>query len=391
MFKATLTAILLSSVAIVPAATITVVASVDTAHAKSDNAGGNGGGKGNSGGSKGGKSASAKSNSKAAKATSGGGSKGKSTARSTGNDPVGKFLRKLSGQDKKTTTRAKAKTARSNAPKVAKAAPAREKGPMHPSNLGKMNGAMNANVNALIAHVKNGNTNGPIGGMAALAVAGYAAEGAAETLAVNEQFEKLDQLLIDNGYVDEDGNPDLEAYRDDLEGTPPNGNIDAIEKALTNVDSDLTIDEALREENNGVQNFASVEEYQTWRDGTKGADPIAEADVLIADLEDTERPIDAAIDYANEQIENQTAAEDYMLSIWNKGDGDDTVRSEAEEGLITALYERIEADGETLTGAIEEYADLPEPPADEPEEDISDTGSCDLETGCEEDVVAAAE
>ena len=42
---------------------------------------------------------------------------------------------------------------------------------MHPSNLGKMNGPLNANVNALIAHVKNGNTNGPIGGMAALAVA----------------------------------------------------------------------------------------------------------------------------------------------------------------------------------------------------------------------------
>ena len=44
MLKSTLTAILLSSVALVPAATVAVVATADVAHAKSDKAGGNGNG-----------------------------------------------------------------------------------------------------------------------------------------------------------------------------------------------------------------------------------------------------------------------------------------------------------------------------------------------------------
>ncbi len=368
MIKASLTAILLSSVSLVPAATIALFATTDIVAAKSDNAGGKGGG--NGGGNKGGNSASAKSKSKA---TASGGGKSKSTSRKKRNDPVGNFLRKVTGQDKKKS-------------RVAKAAPARAKDPMHPSNFGKMNGPLNANVNALIAHVKNGNTNGPIGGMAALAVAGYAAEGAEDTLALAEKFAELDQTLIDNGYFDDEGNPDLQAYLDDLEPVPGNGINETIESSLSGDVGALPIEDALRAENNNVQDFASVEEYEAWRDGTDGAEPIADVENLLTNIGDQERPGDDEIDYANDRIEDRTSAEDYMLSIWNKGDGDDTMRSSAEDDLIQTLYDRIESDGSVLTDAIEEHADLPEPPMD-------DTASCDLEEGCDEiddDVVAAA-
>lgn len=387
MIKSTITAVLLSSVALVPATTVALVVTADAVEAKSNNGGGNGGG----GGNKGGNSAKSKSDNKSA--SRGGSGGGNSKARGSGKDPIGNFLRKVTGQEKKQekaktrTTTTKAKRAPSTT-KVAKATPAKDA--MHPSNLGKMNGALNANVNALIAHVKNGNTNGPIGGMAALAVAGYAAEGAAETLELDGKFAALDTALIENGYVDADGNADLEGYLAAVEGVPANGEIDAIEDALTNIDSPLSVEEALLAENNGTQDFASVEEYEAWRDGVAGADPIDGADEMIAELDGLERPSEEDLADAGARLEDQTAAEDYMLSIWNKGDNDATVRSEEEENLLAKLYERIEADGDELTSAIEEYADLPEEPVEE--EDVT---SCESDESCdeviEEDIVLIVE
>lgn len=378
MIKSTITAVLLSSVALVPAATIALVASVDSVEAKSNNGGGNG--------NKGGNSSSAKSKSDT-KASRGGSSKGggNSKASRSGDDPIGNLFRKVTGKDKKKATKTKRAATTT---KVAKTAPAKDA--MHPSKLGKMNGALNANTNAIIAHVKNGNTNGPIGGMAALAVAGYAAEGAAETLELDGKFETLETTLIENGYVDEDGNADIDAYLTAVEGVPGNGENETIETAINDMESSLTLEEALLAENNLVQDFDSVEDYEVWRDGVAGADKIEAADNLIAELDGLERPSQDDIDDANTRVEAKTDAEDNMLSIWNKGDGDDTVRSEEEEALLDKLYERIEADGPALTDAIEEYADQSETPTDE-----EDMTSCGLEEGCEEvsdeDLVAIAE
>ena len=44
---------------------------------------------------------------------------------------------------------------------------------LHPSNLGKLNGAINSSPNAKLAHIANGNFNGPVGLAAALALADY--------------------------------------------------------------------------------------------------------------------------------------------------------------------------------------------------------------------------
>ncbi|MBC2836057.1 hypothetical protein [Paragemmobacter straminiformis] len=57
------------------------------------------------------------------------------------------------------------------------------------SGLGNMNGALHANVNAVLAHIRNGNTNGPVGLLAGLLVADAgvaAAEAEAEALAAAE-------------------------------------------------------------------------------------------------------------------------------------------------------------------------------------------------------------
>lgn len=393
--KTPLTAVMLSSLALVPATSVAFMATADMAIAKSDKGGGNGGSKG------GGKGASQKSQKSKGGAKAKGGGKSASSGGSRGHTAFDGLFDKLTGKDKaktKAASKSKAKvkttTRTASAPKSVKAAPKARPTTdgLAPNELGKMNGALNANVNAIIAHVKNGNTNGPIGGMAALAIAGYAADGASETIETAGKYDTLDQLLIDNGYVDADGNPDVDAYLSDIAGTPGNGTLDPIETAQRGEGS-LTLEEALLAENNGVRDFADLAEYEAWRDGTAGATPINEVDTLITDLAGTERPTDEEIEQANQLTEDRTAAEDYMLSIWNKGDGDPSVRSDSEQAMLDQLYERLEADGATLTNAIEEYADLPDPVMqDEPT--IEDSPGCSIDdSSCDpaDEEFAAAE
>lgn len=58
-------------------------------------------------------------------------------------------------------------------PKAERVAPAVEEGEVvfAARDLGNMNGAMNANINAVLAHIRNGNYNGPVGAVAGLAAA----------------------------------------------------------------------------------------------------------------------------------------------------------------------------------------------------------------------------
>lgn len=383
--KGPLAAAMLSSLAIVPASTVAFLGSADVAVAKSEKSSGGGGGKSNGAQSSG--KSNGKSGSAGAKAEKKSASSGGSKAR--GHGGLDKFVSKLTGKDK--TKPAKSKSAVGSA-KVALTGPKERpiKDLMHPSNLGKMNGPLHANVNALIAHVKNGNTNGPIGGMAALAVAGYAAEGAEDTLSLYTDFAELDRLLTENGYIGEDGDPDLQAYLDALQDMPPNPLIDDIELAIVgDTDARFSLEDALKTENNMVQDFATVDDYIAWRDGSPGATPIDGADTLITDLEGQERPGDEEVDFANQVIGDRTAAEDYMLSIWNKGDGDDTMRSEAENELLTILYDRIAADGETLDSAIEEHADLPEPPAPDADEEVAECSADDTDCTVDEEIASA--
>lgn len=162
----------LSAFAIAPAV---IVFSADTAIAKNDNGKGGGNSGGKSGGNGNGKS---KSDSKGKSSTgkSGGGfgkSKGGKTLSSGGSKSIKSFGNKLKSgfgifgapkKSKPSRNKSVAKTSTST-PKV--------KSFDHPSNLGKMNGAINSSPQAKLAHIKNGNFNGPVGIAAAYALADY--------------------------------------------------------------------------------------------------------------------------------------------------------------------------------------------------------------------------
>lgn len=381
MLKSTLTAILLSSVALVPAATVAVVATADVAHAKSDKAGGNGNGGGN--GNKGGSSSSAKTKSSKSKATSNGGA-GKSASRRSGTDPISSVIRKLTGQSKKTTAKVKTRTA---APKVAKAAPAREKGPMHPSNLGNMNGALNANTNALLAHIRNGNTNGPVGVLAALAVANVNAEGADETLTIEENYEALENLL---------GDQTIEDYLANRNGT---GEDPAVEEALSNLDGLTEEDEGYEDAVTALETALgdrTLAEYEEARDGT-GGDPEVDAalaavggDAEAGTAPTIDRPTEEQVAEAAADMEAQSGAEESVLSYWNKRPDADP---DADQMLLEKLNERLTAENEAIKDAMG-FEEEPIEAAEELEE-LDDTAGCTLEEGCDEganeEVVAAAE
>ncbi|WP_335585972.1 hypothetical protein [Falsihalocynthiibacter arcticus] len=165
----------LSAFAIAPAI---VVMSADVAIAKNDNgkSGGNSGGNGNSG-SKGksdnkGKASTGNSGSSSGK-SQGGKSQGGKSSNSSGNQSLKSLGNKLKsgfglfGAPKKT------KTVRSNSVATTKPSTGNSKSFDHPSNLGKMNGAINSSPQAKLAHIKNGNFNGPVGIAAAYALADY--------------------------------------------------------------------------------------------------------------------------------------------------------------------------------------------------------------------------
>lgn len=341
MLKTTLTAVLLSSVSLVPAATIGVFASVDIAHAKSDKAGGSGGGKGN----KGGKSASAKSKkttaSKSKTARSNGGSSKSRGGLNVGDDPVGKFLKKVTGQDKKTTRTAKVRSAPKNT------ATAKIKDPMHPSNLGNMNGALNANINAVLAHVRNGNTNGPVGHLAALAVANVNAEGAQDVVDLNADYEALATLL---------GDQTVQEYLDQRNGVED----PAVEAALMDL-------EGLTEEDAGYDDAVAalesalggrtLEEYEAERAGDGGSADIDEAIALVGGdpvngVLPPEGPSEEDVAEAEADLAAQDAAEQDILSYWNKNPDADPEITEEEQALLDKLNARLESENSAIKDAM---------------------------------------
>lgn len=142
-----ITALLLGSVAPMP-----FDLGAGPAFANNGNGGGGGGNGGGGGGGNGG--------------GGGGGGKGgeKSAGKAGGNGNGGEKA------VERTVTREKPSAAK---PKAQQVAPAEDVGEitLAARDLGNMNGAMNANINAVLAHIRNGNYNGPVGAVAGLAAA----------------------------------------------------------------------------------------------------------------------------------------------------------------------------------------------------------------------------
>jgi len=394
--KAPLTALMLSSVAMVPAATVAYVATADIAAAKSDNAGG-------SGGRGGGKSSS--SNSKAS------GSKGKSGTKSAssggssqrGQGGLAGFLDKLTGKDRAAASKTKA-TSSGGAAKVAAVSP--EEPPsidlMLPKNLGKMNGPMHASINAVMAHIKNGNTNGPMGAFAALAVAGANADGAQDLATLQNEIDKSNYETLEAYFAARQGEEKIE----------PNASIEGALTAIAEAPAEapgeqpdlavlqVGLDEALKVA--GYTGTNPLADYEKDKAGTPPVEPITELDAAIVALGGTVvDPDDVSSAYtkpmvtdeelagAEGDLQAQFDAELAMLEHWNKNpDTNPEAISDEERAILKKLYDRLEPFAEEIGALL-------------PEEEVieEDLGEGVETTGCEaeaaeclvEEEIAAAE
>lgn len=368
--KASLTAIMLTSVAAVPLATATTFLTADAAYAKSEKAKGGSKGKG------------------ADKALVKGKSGDRSASRG-GHGGLDKFFGKLTGKDKKTTSK-KGK----GAPKKAAVAAATvetcegEEGctpelrTLHPSELGKMNGALNANENAILAHIRNGNmSNGPVGLMAGYAYYSAGTVEARELLASGTAQEYL-------------------AYQDALAQA---GGATSIEGYDAWVDAQLALPEEERDPNLatimldvegaqaklGTGEFEDLGGYDAYDaiynpDGTlkDGAEANEELKAAYDSLGTYDAKTAEAVDKAGEDVVAYDDALAALYESWNKGGAD----SENADELKAMLDARV---GE-YTGVQALYEEM-NPPEEDP--DSLDLSECEEGAeGCdplEEDLAAA--
>ena len=204
-----------------------------------------------------------------------------------------------------------------------------------------MNGALRANINAVLAHVRNGNTNGPVGQMAALAVADANAEGAAEFLdsAGAQELGALSQALADAGYES------LAEYEAAVAADPANA-IPEVEDALAGIGMDA-LDRALAD-----AGYADLGEYET----AVAADPAntdPEIDAALAGLGVVDDTSLAELAEAEQALQALQDAEKSILATWNKnGDPDPDTISPEEQELLDALYQRLDGNEAEILAAI---------------------------------------
>lgn len=328
--KAPLVAVLLSSVVLVPAATVTTFALTDVAHAKSEKAGGNGKAKGKSGNRGGAKSAALRSK----------GGNGKAKGKGGG---LGGLILKLTGQERKAARSASAS-----------AKPAKGSG-MHPSELGNMNGALNANMNAILAHIRNGNTNGPIGGMAALAVADSEAAGAEELIIRDDLFALIEGQLGEGGTID--------GYYASVQAARDAARDPVLEDAFAALADDDPTNDAAAQATIDASAFDSEQSYLDSLDAAEAAarDPLVDGaiDELGGDSstftglpEGVVDPTDEERLAAEEALDDLTDAELAMLELWNKNPDDTEEITDEEQALLDKLLARFEGQEDAIAEAI---------------------------------------
>lgn len=172
---------------------------------------------------------------------------------------------------------------------------------LHPSQIGSMNGALHANINAVAAHIRNGNTNGPVGALAALAVARTNATGAQAVIDAAGAYAILEQDLADA--VSGSEYPSLDAY------------LAAKQAAGDAFETDGSIESALA--------------------ALAAAPP---------------PPTDPEMVAAQTALAAETTAEEGIFAAWNKSD---EATIEEQQALLTALRDRIDAESEAISDAIE--------------------------------------
>lgn len=283
-----------------------------------------------------------------------------------------------------TKVKVKAKPQKASKPTTVKVSAKPKVRPEKGSKLGNMNGALNANINAVLAHIRNGNTNGPVGMVAALAVANAAAAEGQIVLEQEAEFAALDAALAAGGYASVDDylaarngigeNADVELALDTLAALDQQ----VIDGTLT-TDSqeyiDAQADLAVALETAGFADTASYEDAVIGTGGDETTDLAlialggdAELGTAPTDTRPTVDDVAVAVDSLATQSETELA----ILDNWNKNPDASPEITEEEQALLDALNARLDAEAEAIAATIaaQQDAALTDPEGEElPEEE----------------------
>ncbi|MCZ8334282.1 MAG: hypothetical protein O9328_08475 [Rhodobacteraceae bacterium] len=303
-----ITALLLGSVAPMP-----FDLGAGPAFANNGNGGGGGGNGGGGGGGNGG--------------GGGGGGKGgeKSAGKAGGNGNGGEKA------VERTVTREKPSAAK---PKAQQVAPAEDVGEitLAARDLGNMNGAMNANINAVLAHIRNGNYNGPVGAVAGLAAADAQAGDldSADVLARAEAWESWRGTAVN--LLGADYPTVLDAYVADR------AEYDAYQTALGTWN---TANEAYQAAL--ADPAVAPEDAEALNPGPAPMEVVFQPDdgieALLAGQPVVTEPTPEELDLVNAVSDAEAA----VLALWNKNPNDVDGMSAEEQALLDQLRARFSA------------------------------------------------
>lgn len=303
-----ITALLLGSVAPMP-----FDLGAGPAFANNGNGGGGGGNGGGGGGGNGG--------------GGGGGGKGgeKSAGKAGGNGNGGEKA------VERTVTREKPSAAK---PKAQQVAPAEDVGEitLAARDLGNMNGAMNANINAVLAHIRNGNYNGPVGAVAGLAAADAQAGDldSADVLARAEAWESWRGTAVN--LLGADYPTVLDAYVADR------AEYDAYQTALGTWN---TANEAYQAAL--ADPAVTPEDAEALNPGPAPMEVVFQPDdgieALLAGQPVVTEPTPEELDLVNAVSDAEAA----VLALWNKNPNDVDGMSAEEQALLDQLRARFSA------------------------------------------------
>lgn len=305
-----ITALLLGSVAPMPFDLGAGPAFANNGNGGGGNGGGGGGGNGGGG-------------------NGGGGGKG---GEKSGDNAGGKGNDNASGKSvERTTTRDKPAGGKSTAERVA---PAGEEGEVvfAARDLGNMNGAMNANINAVLAHIRNGNYNGPVGAVAGLAAADAQAGDldSADVLARAEAWESWRGTAVN--LLGTDYPTVLDAYVADR------AEYDAYQTALGTWN---TANEAYQAAL--ADPAVTPEDAEALNPGPAPMEVVFQPDdgieALLAGQPVVTEPTPEELDLVNAVSDAEAA----VLALWNKNPNDVDGMSAEEQALLDQLRARFSA------------------------------------------------
>ena len=207
-----------------------------------------------------------------------------------------------------------------------------EKGAMHPSNLGKLNGYLNSSPNAKLAHIANGQYmkgTGPVSMAAALTVAKY------------ELGEEVHDYAEAYGFVDK------EAALEDAKETL---HLDAAYTVLDE-NPDVDIDEA-REIANSDSPDIDPEEKMAAQEFTDAYDKVAEYEGNGGTRADNDAKVEDA-ESISEAHDTVTMKEDEALAHY-KGDFD-SLSPDEQDQVRQALHDSLPQDDTEIQAALDKY------------------------------------